>query len=745
METALIGRAAELEMLAERARRAARGYGGVVLLAGEAGIGKSRLLHEFAAGLGSGRATVAACACDEFGSEALAPIVTLSEKLKLQSPVAIDKAIVQMLVERSTHGNLVLIVDDVQWAAETTLKVLSTIGRAAEGHRILLVIAYRNDDLGEERPALLYLARMGRLPMTLSMTLGPLRGADVKRLIRAAATDCRPSEISEMARRSDGNPADALALAAASVGGGGADSLATAQRARALKQVQNLTARQRRIVQCAAAIGMRFDAQLLAEVSDEPLDEVFATLRTLRDSRIVDELGGEPSTFGFRRVLTREAIAASMLNEEVRRLRRRADEAIATTGFGARAARDAESNGRHAEAAELHERLLMTESEPTAIAARLERLADALAKGGDFRLASRQYERCVSKHVDAGSADSAASTFNAWAVVAIASGDCRRALAIGEALAATPPVRHALISLRAHLGIPPSAGEPASPLWHALAGDRAAFRLCAPVTDLDFLDACVGAYTLGIDRTIVGSESNRYVQAVDILESIRRGELAQARRLLDDASTDASPAESLTPLHAAAALWLWHFCGDEEVLAPYDLSHIWAKTVESGQIVSIGALAAPYARRLFALDEVARASAVLDAACDALGTHGVFFADMALVAAEYGQEHIVSRFDRLVSNAGPPVEALLPIRAATRTLQHSARHGTAMATRRLVRRAAHAVHIARSGGPCSKRLRKSLATSRNARSKRLSDAEHTKQHAASKFACGHAAVRLPAV
>ena len=69
-----IGRRGELEQLAAHRRSAAEGRGGIVLIGGDAGIGKSELLRRFAAHIASGRTMLASARCVEFVQTPLAPL-----------------------------------------------------------------------------------------------------------------------------------------------------------------------------------------------------------------------------------------------------------------------------------------------------------------------------------------------------------------------------------------------------------------------------------------------------------------------------------------------------------------------------------------------------------------------------------------------------------------------------------------------------------------------------------------------
>jgi predicted ATPase len=197
-----VGRVEELELLEAARRRAADADPAVVLVGGEAGIGKTRLASELAARWATDGTRVLVGGCVPVGEGALpyAPIVEILRTLladlgadavrglvgpswpevarllpALGEPERIglsDQAAQARLFELllglvgrlSEHGQLVLVVEDLHWADRSTRDVLAFLVRNLRWERILVVVTYRNDEPGQRRlgPYLAELDRVAR-------------------------------------------------------------------------------------------------------------------------------------------------------------------------------------------------------------------------------------------------------------------------------------------------------------------------------------------------------------------------------------------------------------------------------------------------------------------------------------------------------------------------------------------------------------------------------------------------------
>ncbi len=240
-----VGRGDELRLFNELLERAESGSGGVILLGGEAGAGKTRLERELAhEAVARGalvlygaadpvvrspyqplrewiEALVDVCDPDELrvllrsaGGGALEPLVPrlaqfaepVEEAREPGDRPNLHAAAVALLAAISRRVPLVLIADDVQWADGETQHALRELGRAAPGCRMLLLVGLR--DRGEPRSSDLdeSLAALLRLDWTTRVSLDRLTSADVHALVHAlAGADPSDALMTAMVELTDGN------------------------------------------------------------------------------------------------------------------------------------------------------------------------------------------------------------------------------------------------------------------------------------------------------------------------------------------------------------------------------------------------------------------------------------------------------------------------------------------------------------------------------------------------------------
>jgi len=321
----LVGRSAELGVLGGLWRAAAAGSPALVLVHGGAGVGKTRLVAEFAGMVQREGAVVAGSRC--FGASgrlALTPVADWLRNPAVQAAAAslgpAWRAEVGRLVPSGSRGGrgaslraladawqrhrffeglarallgvgrpLLLVLDNAQWCDQETLEFLTfCLGRAAGAQ--LMVAATLRDDNPEERAWLTdWIAGMRAAALLTELALGPLEAADTARL--AGAISGRPvgeAEADFLQVTTGGFPLYVIAAMRAGVDlskpAPHADLTAVLRR-----RLEQATPAAQDVAGLAAAVGTNFTLDLLAEASDLDADAVVAAVDELWRRRIVRE------------------------------------------------------------------------------------------------------------------------------------------------------------------------------------------------------------------------------------------------------------------------------------------------------------------------------------------------------------------------------------------------------------------------------------------------------------------------
>jgi DNA-binding CsgD family transcriptional regulator len=331
-----VGRREELAFLNERRLAAAKSHGALVLVGGEPGIGKSRLLAEFYAPFVKSHWRVARANCLEHADRPYGPILdVLSEvegaRVEL-SPEAARReqfdAIVARFERAAERTALLAVVEDVHWADVATLELLAFLAPKLERMRVLFVASHRPHDHTFEAKSSGGLARLIRSARQGRIELHPLDEASLRAFIDDAARGYALPDATRRAveRTCEGNPLFAEELlknaierssAPAAKSGVGLPSTLLAT---LLERWHHLSVTDRRVLAQAAVIGRTFDVELLARTLDLEIEKCLASLARARDLQLVEPV--TISTFRFRHALTREAVYSSFLEAQARPLHR---------------------------------------------------------------------------------------------------------------------------------------------------------------------------------------------------------------------------------------------------------------------------------------------------------------------------------------------------------------------------------------------------------------------------------------
>jgi DNA-binding NarL/FixJ family response regulator/tetratricopeptide (TPR) repeat protein len=345
-----VGREQELLRLEEALRSSAAGAGSTVFVAGEAGIGKSRLVAELAELARAGGARFSSGRCiDLVGAdlpylpfvEAVRPLRGSPEldglradlhELPLLIPelVAADSArhaavpaadtqlrlfgeMLAVLEHLSAASPLVLVLEDLHWADASTLDLFAFLAHAVRDRRILLLGTYRSDEVRSGDPLQRVLADLLRRRAAIVLELEPLEREQLAALL-ADLDEALPADvIAAICGRSDGNPFFAEELLAAAARG--EERLPPVLRDLLLQRLARLDARSRSLARAAAAAGRDVSYGLLAAVTPLSRPDLVEALREAVEHGVLlpDET---TDTFRFRHALLAEAVYGTLLPGE---------------------------------------------------------------------------------------------------------------------------------------------------------------------------------------------------------------------------------------------------------------------------------------------------------------------------------------------------------------------------------------------------------------------------------------------
>jgi DNA-binding CsgD family transcriptional regulator len=334
----------------------------VAMIAGEPGVGKTRLVTELIAALPAGaRVLVGQADPGALGR----PFELLLDALDDAAPEAGAALVTAMTdptfgpVERLRLGldavrtvdPALVVFEDLHWADSESVALFERLGDLP-GRR-MLVGTYRPGEVDRRNPAAELLTRLERRFAVTYLRLEPLSLDDTSALL-TAVTGHPPSYRAAVAlqNRTGGNPYFLEELVKAAGLSGDLDRLSQEPLPWNLadtlrRQLDELEPQEERVIEAAAVLGRKVPFDLLSEVTGLGEDELIAVLRELVRRGLLVELGEDE--FGFRHALAREAIDEQLLGRQRRRLHELAYEHLVADGAGdlAMVAHHARGAGRY--------------------------------------------------------------------------------------------------------------------------------------------------------------------------------------------------------------------------------------------------------------------------------------------------------------------------------------------------------------------------------------------------------------
>jgi DNA-binding CsgD family transcriptional regulator/tetratricopeptide (TPR) repeat protein len=350
-----VAREHELSLLTGYRRKAAGGHGCIVLIAGDAGVGKSSLLRRFEADTDGGRAVSAFARCVEFIQTPLSTLRELLQNLEHNRSLPRDtgtRALLERLsfergaevsagvqpaswllesvdaafARRAQRGTIVLLIEDVHWADRSMLGFLNYLADRIANRRMLVVATYRREEVDARHALVGDFATLLAKVSVSQITLGPLDERATQALIEMklphpGALDV--ATIADMVRRCQGNPFFAEELLKSVLERSPNESprqLPLSIRGAVLARAALLSESERKILSLAAVLGRRFSIDRLVTLCGGRRDDVLLALERAQLLYLVVEAHGTHGELAFRHALTQEVLYGELLAERVRPL-----------------------------------------------------------------------------------------------------------------------------------------------------------------------------------------------------------------------------------------------------------------------------------------------------------------------------------------------------------------------------------------------------------------------------------------
>jgi len=368
-----VGRERELGEAHTFWSKALAGEGQTLLISGEPGIGKTRLMRELATHVEvtGGRALVGTCYAEGGAPYApfaqilrrtlgevsqnghalpefvLADLLTLAPDLRPYydevppNPPLEPQAEQQRLFENvvafcsalSEQNPLLLVLDDAHWADSGSLSMLRHLARRLRHKRVLLMATYREVELDEARPFHEVMLDLNRERLAARMKLSRLSREETEALLAAIFEEqITPEFLDGIYRETEGNPFFIEEVCRTLVEEGklsfengrwhrpSMDELEIPQSVRVAIQsrVASMAEAHQEALRLAAVLGREFDYDTLAKASELDEDTLIEALEAAEHAQLIEEVGGKGVTFSFL-----HALIPATLEESVHTLRRR--------------------------------------------------------------------------------------------------------------------------------------------------------------------------------------------------------------------------------------------------------------------------------------------------------------------------------------------------------------------------------------------------------------------------------------
>ncbi len=375
-----VGRRSEMAVVASALESAHAGEGTILLVNGESGIGKTRLVSEAVARAQAQGARVLVGRCrDGAGMRAYRPWIDVLERcvavlaaergdapletaaadaarlvapdpdavalpagrprLKAtQSRFRVFEGVATLLRAVAEPRTLVVVLDDLQCADHPSLQLLAFIARACADARLLVIGIYRDAEIDAEHPLAAAVAELNALPSCSRLAVGGLPEADVAELIsQVAGRAAPPAIVARVFRETDGNPFFVGEIVRLLAHQGQLDAyrdpsqplvLPRGVRAVIGRRLAGLSTACLGLLRWAAVLGREFSASALVQLAGRPTSEVLDDLAPAVDIDVIGAVAGQLGRFRFAHALIRDTLYQDVASSERARLHRQVGEAL---------------------------------------------------------------------------------------------------------------------------------------------------------------------------------------------------------------------------------------------------------------------------------------------------------------------------------------------------------------------------------------------------------------------------------
>jgi DNA-binding CsgD family transcriptional regulator/tetratricopeptide (TPR) repeat protein len=353
--TPLIGRSAELEHLGALIGLGTSEQAPVaVLVGGDAGVGKTRLIAELIGGLTRSGCQASVGHCMDLGDSPLPylPFTQILGRLSSESPAQAEalvhrrpalrrlmpatgsgaeegrqltatdrsnlfEAVAAIFDHLGASQRLLWVVEDVHWADRSTREMITYLLSHPPTSPATLLVTYRLDDLHRRHPLRPVLREWGRLPRVERITVPPLDEVEVRGMVRALQrSPLSEADVATIVSRAEGNPFFVEELVGATRDG--SRSLPADLSDLLLIRVDSLDETARQVVKAASVAGREVSHRLLATVVGVDEASLEAALHAAVDAKVIVATSGD--RYSFRHALLSEAVYSDLLPGERVRL-----------------------------------------------------------------------------------------------------------------------------------------------------------------------------------------------------------------------------------------------------------------------------------------------------------------------------------------------------------------------------------------------------------------------------------------